>query len=218
MIGRVVALALRAPHSAAPLRVEALTVLAGLGLEGDRHRDRHSPRQVLLASSAAYDALGLPPLVLRENLLLDLDTAALDSGTLLQVGRDVVLRLSFQCEACGALDLQRPGLARAIGSRRGMLARVQAGGMIRAGDPVRLLDERMPALADDWRERVEQVLAAVPPGMVVEYGQLARLAGIQSSYCRAFPRLLATRGLGGKAVPARSACQSPRWSGDGFYA
>jgi hypothetical protein len=99
-----------------------------------------------------------------------------------------------------------------------MLARVQAGGVIRAGDPVRLLGERMPALADDWRARVEQVLAALPPGMVVEYGQLARLAGIQSSYCRAFPRLLAARGLGGKAVPARSACPSPRWSGDGLYA
>lgn len=217
MVGTVVALALRAPHSPIPSRVEVVAALAGLGLEGDRHCDRYSPRQVLLASCAAYVDLDLPPFALRENLLLNVETAGLASGSLLRVGSEAVLRLSFQCEACGALDLQRLGLARAVGGRRGMLARVLTGGMIREGDRVELLGERMPALADDWRDRVEQVLDALPPGMVVEYGQLARLAGIQSSYCRAFPRLLAARGLAGKAVPARSASGSARWTGTGLF-
>lgn len=98
-----------------------------------------------------------------------------------------------------------------------MLARVLAAGVIRAGDRVELLEARMPALAEDWRERIEQVLAAVPPGMVVEYGELARLAGVQSSYCRAFPRLLAARGLSARAVPARSASNAPRWDGAGLF-
>jgi alkylated DNA nucleotide flippase Atl1 len=72
-------------------------------------------------------------------------------------------------------------------------------------------------MAEDWRERVIQVLDAMPPGMVLDYGELARLAGIQSSYCRAFPRLLASRGLAGRAVPARSACMAPRWDGASLF-
>lgn len=163
MTGTVVALATRAPASALPLRMPTVQAVAGRGLDGDRHADPHSPRQLLLAGSAAYEDLGLPPLALRENLLLSLDTAALASGMLLAVGLEAVLRLSFQCEACGALDAHRPGLARAIGVRRGMLARVLQGGAIREGDPVRILDGRMAQMADDWRERVLQVLDAAPP-------------------------------------------------------
>lgn len=217
MIGKVLALALRAARTPTPARVDAVTALAGLGLEGDRHCDARSPRQVLLAGVSAYDTLALPPFALRENLLLDIDTASLESGTLLRIGRDAVFRLSFQCEACGALEIHRPGLARTLGRRRGVLARVVAGGVIGSGDPVEVLERRMPAMAEDWRDRVVQVLAATPPGMVLEYGDLARLAGIQSSYCRAFPRLLAARGLTGKAVPARSSCGAPRWDGAGLF-
>ncbi|MCC2974933.1 MOSC domain-containing protein [Massilia sp. IC2-476] len=216
-MGKVVALSVRPPGSPAPIPQDALQALAGEGLAGDRHADPRSPRQVLIASAAAYEELGLPPFALRENLLLALDTQELESGMLLRIGADAVLCLSFQCEACGALDLQRPGLARAILGRRGVLARVVQGGAIRVGDPVVVLDRRLPALPEDWRERVVQVLASLPPGMVVEYAELARFAGIQSSYCRAFPRLLASRGLQGRAVPARSNSAAPRWDGAGLF-
>ncbi|QOY92620.1 hypothetical protein IM543_13455 [Massilia sp. UMI-21] len=215
--GKLLALAVRAAGTAAPAPVAALDALAGVGLAGDRHADPRSPRQVLLAGAAVYRELGLAPHALRENLLVDLDTASLRSGTLLRIGSEAVLRISFQCESCGALDLRRPGLARAIGARRGVLARVVAGGLIRRGDRVRVLVDTMPALHEDWRERVARVLEAMPAGMVVEYGMLARLAGIQSSYCRAFPRLLAARGLGHKAVAARSCSGAPRWTGAGLF-
>ncbi|MCA1246505.1 MOSC domain-containing protein [Massilia sp. MS-15] len=190
LAGRVVGLALRPPGSAAPVASTHVLACAGTGLVGDRHADARSPRQVLLAASAAYGELGLAPLALRENILVDVDVARLPSGSLLRIGAHAILRLSFQCEACGALERQRLGLARALGTRRGMLASVATGGEIRLGDPVRILAQRLPALAEDWRTRVLQVLAAVPEGMVVDYALLARLAGIQSSYCRAFPRLL----------------------------
>lgn len=216
-MAKVLALALRPPHSPAPLPQPALAALAGQGLAGDRHADPRSPRQVLIAGAAAYEALALPPLALRENLLLDLDTRGLASGTLLRVGDDAVLQLCFQCEACGSLERQRPGLARALQGRRGMLARVVQGGAIRLGDRVELLEARLPALAEDWRERVVQVLEALPAGMVVEYADLARFAGVQPSYCRAFPRLLAGRGLGGRAVPAKSGSGAPRWDGAGLF-
>jgi len=213
----VLALALRGHGAAAPTPAEAVHALAGFGLEGDRHLDPRSPRQILLASHSVYEEFGLAPLTLRENLLLDLATCALPSGSLLRIGKEAILRVSFQCEACGSLERLRPGLVRAIGPRRGVLARVHAGGLIRRGDPVRLLAGQAPALSEDWRERVVQVLEAMPPGMVVEYAELARLAGVQSSYCRAFARLLAGRGLGHKALPARAAAGLARWDGAGLY-
>jgi hypothetical protein len=101
-----------------------------------------------------------------------------------------------------------------------MLARVLASGDIRVGDPVSILDQRLPALPEDWRERVALVLEAVPPGMVICYADLAHVAGIQSSYCRAFPRVLARLGpaYAQKAAPARADLTPLRWDGSGFYA
>jgi len=217
--GRVVGLALRPAHAPAPRSVDSATAITGHGLEGDRHADPRSPRQLLLAGTPAYDDLRLPQLLLRENLLLDIDTASLESGMLLRVGGDTVLRLSFQCEACGYLADRLGGSTRALGPRRGVLARVEQGGEMRVGDTVMILDERRPAMPEDWRDRVAMVLDAVPLGMVITYADLARVAGIQSTYCRAFPRVLAKLGSGraARAVAARSADPSPRWDGAGFF-
>ena len=59
----------------------------------------------------------------------------------------------------------------------------------------------------------------MPAGLVVEYGLLARLAGVQSSYCRALPGMLAKLGpaYAGRAVPMRSTSRSPRWDGRGLF-
>jgi MOSC domain-containing protein YiiM len=218
-LGSVRGLAWRPDRKAPPLAADSLRLLADTGIAGDVHADPHSPRQLLLAGSAAYADFGLPPHALRENLLLDIDTACLSSGTVLQVGAEVRLRMMFQCEACGQLDAVAPRLAARIGNRRGMLARVLAGGVIHQGDPVRGLAAAAPAWSDDWRERVARVLAAVPDGAVVEYRMLAHLAGIQSSYCRAFPRVIAKLGpvLSAKAVTSQSPVELPRWEGEGVF-
>jgi len=196
-----------------------MRLLAGSGAEGDRHLDPLSPRQLLLASCASYADLLLPAQALRENLLLDDDIDRLPSGTVLQIGDEVKVRLMFACEACGRLDLHGERLAARVGARRGVLARVIEGGVIRPGDPVRDLGQGFTSWPDDWRLRIAHVLDAVPAGAVVEYAQLARLAGIQYSYCRAFPRLL--RGLGAayarKAVAARTLTSQPRWTGAGLF-
>lgn len=212
-------LALRPEQSSAPIIVDTARAVAGHGLEGDRHADPRSPRQLLIAGRPAYDALKLPPLLLRENLLLDIDTAGLESGMLLRVGEGTVLRLTFQCEACGYLAEKLGGPVRALAQRRGILARVEAGGTIRVGDEVVILDQRGPALPEDWRDRVAMVLDAVPSGMVITYADLARVAGVQASYCRAFPRVLAKLGSGRaeRAVSARSADPSPRWDGASYH-
>ncbi len=160
-LATVRAIAVRGPGTPGPASMERALAVTGCGLAGDMHADARSPRQVLLAGAPAYRSLGLPPHALRENLLLDVDTAAMASGTVLRIGTQVRLRLSFQCEACGDLDRHAPGLARAIGARRGILARVLAGGEIRLGDPVIMLEQRLSAMPEEWRERVARVIEAV---------------------------------------------------------
>ncbi|QOL49023.1 MOSC domain-containing protein [Massilia litorea] len=218
-IGTVAGLAARLARGAPPRSFERLVTHAGIGIVGDVHADALSPRQLLLASSGAYADFDLPMHALRENLLIDADTAQLASGTVLQIGAEVRLRMMFQCEACGQLDATAPRLAQRIGKRRGMLARVLAGGVIRLGDQVCDLGMLESAWSDDWRERVRQVLDAAPDGTVIEYRALARLAGIQSSYCRAFPRLLARLGerYAATAVSSQSPVALPRWEGAGLF-
>ena len=218
-IGTIAALAARAGSGVVLAAVESLRVVDGVGIQGDVHANAFSPRQLLLASQSAYEDLALPPHALRENVLVDVDTAGLASGTVLQIGSEVAIRLMFGCEACGGLDVHRPGLARDIGARRGILARVVSGGVIHRGDAIRVLDARLPPWPEDWRARVALVLDAVPPGSTVEYKHLARLAGIQSSYCRAFPRVLAKLGpaYAGKAVTSQSTSTLPRWEGRGLF-
>ena len=212
---KLASLALRPPGSAVPQAVEQLTLVADAGIDGDRHRDQASPRQLLLASSATYANFDLAPHALRENLLLDTPIDALPSGTVLQIGDGARVRLMFTCEACGRLDLHGAHVAARIGARRGVLARVVQGGAIRTGDTVRDLGPLLPAWSDDWHERIAQVIDAMPPDAVIDYALLARLAGIQSTYCRAFPRFLASLGpaYAARAVPARIISHLPRWDG-----
>jgi alkylated DNA nucleotide flippase Atl1 len=194
-IGTLQGLSLRASRHAPPRQVACADAVTQRGLLDDVHADRFSPRQVLIASAGVY------------------------TGTVLQVGDDVLLRLMFQCEACGSLDAFRPGLSRTLGERRGMLARVVAGGTLREGDAIRDLGPLLEAWSDDWHERVLAVLDALPAESVIAYRDLARLAGVQSTYCRAFPRMLRNLGpdYAGLAVAAGDATTAPRWTGEGLF-
>ena len=216
-IGQVIALTIRTAQGW--LTVDSAHLTDGAGIDNDIHADPLSPRQLLLASAQAYDTFSLDPHALRENVLVDFDTSLLASGAVLEIGDEVRLRLMFQCEACGQLDTQRRGLSGELGERRGMLARVLAGGVIRRGDRIQDLGVLQTPWPDDWRERIAQVLDAVPAGFVIEYRHLARLAGVQSSYCRAFPRMLRSLGAhcADKAVSSQSTSQLPRWEGHGLF-
>lgn len=214
-VGCVSAVSIRSARDVAPVRVDEARLIAGVGMEGDMHADPLSLRQLLIADVAAYRDLQLPKHTLRENLLVTLDTSKLRSGTLLRVGSEAMLWLTFQCEACGHLNNHRPDLSKAIGNRRGMLARVMKGGVIRSGDAVTSLGSLLPPWSDDWRDRVQKVLDSVPCDMVLEYKQLARLSGVPSSYCRVFPRVIGDFGTAylSKAVPKLGMLGKARWDG-----
>lgn len=214
---RVCAIALRPDSKLPGQRQLTAQAVAGTGLMGDVHADPLSPRQVLLAGTAAYERHALPPGALGENLLIGLDTSVLASGTLLAIGPEAVLAVSFQCEACGYLDAQSPGLAKRIGTQRGVLARVLRSGTITEGDALRLLPGRGQQWPEDWRERVRMVLQRVPDGLVLEYAQLARLAGVQASYCRVMPRIVREAGLAEKAVAKGAQSDTVRWDGRGLF-
>ena len=118
----------------APDRVEAR---ADFGLAGDRHAKAGSHRQVLLVDAAVLAAEGLAPGEIRENLLLEgIAVDALPAGTRLRIGPDAVLRVTGPCEPCAFVDGVRPGLRRRLEGRRGSLATVETGGVLRVGDEV----------------------------------------------------------------------------------
>lgn len=189
-LGAVVGLRIRWEGSCEPREIDQLVAVAGFGLQGDKHAHPLSPRQLLLAGSDVYRDLSLKAMTLRENLLVDFSTEQLMSSVLLKVGPEVVLWLTFQCEACGHLEHRHPGVVKSINGRRGMLARVLRGGRLSVGDEVSHRASEIPPISSVWQERISSVLHRVPASKRVEYRQLARLAGVPKAYCRVFPKIL----------------------------
>lgn len=205
-----------------PHRVGAVEAVADVGLAGDRHASRASPRQVLIASSRTYQRLDLPPLALRQNVLVDCDLGHLISGTRLRFRSGVEMVVTFACEPCGRLEGQQKSLLARIDTERGALARVTAGGVLRAGDVMQCAGSTAgPLWSNNWRERVRQVLELVPNGRWLTYSRLAELAGVSSGYCRAFPRLISS--FGQEVQPLADAAKAvswrgPPWDGEGMHA
>lgn len=218
-LGVVSGLRIRPEGLPYPQDVDQVVAIAGSGLLGDKHAHSLSPRQVLLAGSDAYRDLGLKAMTLRENLLVNFDTERLKSSMLMQVGSEVVLWLTFQCEACGHLEHRHPGVVKAIRSRRGILARVLLGGRISVGDEVRQCASSIPPISSVWQERIAGVLTLVPAGKRVEYRQLARLAGVPKAYCRVFPQILSKLPptVASKAQPGNVAHAHEQWAGEELF-
>lgn len=154
--------------------------------------------------------LGLPPGALRENVHIALAGEAswpVPSGGVLSIGDGgAELRVTFACEPCakGAkyaetdLDLLSRGWKQH--AQRGLLATVVASGTIRHGDEVRLLPKSrwFGSLSSEHPTRVRHILAKVPPGRVLPWTQLSRLAGAPTGFSmRGMPGLLKkAEGLG----------------------
>jgi MOSC domain-containing protein YiiM len=140
MAGRVISLQVcEQRHGPMSFRDEVKAVARG-GLEGDIHADRDT-RSVLLMDTESLSALGLSPGDLREQVTVELPgLQTLESGARLRLG-DVEIEVSKPCDPCthigehlGAEDLE--AMRRRLVGRRGILARVVGGGLVRVGDPV----------------------------------------------------------------------------------
>lgn len=116
-------------------------LVAGHGLRGDLKARRNSERQVNLLSTgwlAAAAELGYraAPGQFGEQLIVDgLDLTTLPPGTHLHLGQSAVLEIVKGRSGCARLEAAQGKSIAGLGPI-GMLARVVAGGLIRVGDPV----------------------------------------------------------------------------------
>jgi MOSC domain-containing protein YiiM len=147
--GRVVWIGVRPAHRAPMVVVEQAVAVAGRGLEGDRVVAAANPgrRQVTLVQaehlSVVAGFVGQPaiePTAVRRNLVVAGVNLASLNGTRFAVGDDVVLVGTGPCAPCAKLDeLVGPGAFQAMRGHGGLTAQVEAGGVIRVGDEVRVL-------------------------------------------------------------------------------
>ncbi len=164
----VAAVSSDAAHAFSKPRRDAIRLVEGLGVAGDAHlgrtvqhrsrvaRDPSQPnlRQVHLLHAELHEALratGFDVAAgdLGENVTTTgLDLLALPTGTLLLLGGAAVVEVTGLRNPCRQLDRFRPGLmaatldrdsARRLIRKAGIMAVVLAGGMVRPGDPIRLV-------------------------------------------------------------------------------
>jgi hypothetical protein len=170
----VASVAARAGHHFSKTVLPAITLLAGLGVEGDAHmgatvkhrsrvaRDPTQPnlRQVHLLQAELFDELAargyrVAAADLGENITTrGLDLLALPTGTVLQLGAQARVQLTGLRNPCVQIDRFAPGLMRAVldhaadGSlirKAGVMAVVLAGGRVAAGDPVEVQLPQVPS-------------------------------------------------------------------------
>ncbi|MBM4416831.1 MAG: MOSC domain-containing protein [Chloroflexi bacterium] len=165
MAAVVEAVSLSPGHTMMKPNVASITLIAGLGLEGDAHcgatvkhrsrvaRDPSQPnlRQVHLIHGELHDELALagfaiPPGVMGENVTTrGLDLLSLPTGTRLRLGADAEIELTGLRNPCAQLDGLQTGLMAAtldrdaggeIIRKAGVMAIVLRGGVVHRGDPI----------------------------------------------------------------------------------
>ncbi|WP_144765840.1 MOSC domain-containing protein [Curtobacterium sp. 9128] len=147
--------------------VDEITLIAGWGVEGDAHagttvqhrsrvaRDPSQPnlRQVHLIHAELFDEVAaagfaVAPGQMGENVTTrGIDLLGLPTGTLLHLGADACVRVTGLRNPCQQINGFEPGLLRAVLGRAedgsverkgGVMAVVVTGGVVRAGDDVRV--------------------------------------------------------------------------------
>jgi MOSC domain-containing protein YiiM len=109
------------------------------GIPGDAHFAPGSLRQLLLIEAETLAELGVETGAVKENITVEgLTLMGLPAGTRLEVGQ-AELEITKECEPCSRMDEIRDGLKTELVGRRGMMARVSQPGVVRRGDPVRIL-------------------------------------------------------------------------------
>lgn len=123
--------------------VEEIEFFANLGMNNDAHARANSERQVLMIEEETLKALKLQPGAVKENITTSgIELMKLASGTRLQAGKDVVVEITKPCSLCSRMEEIRPGLLNELAGRRGMLAKVIAGGVVRQGDLIQIVERK----------------------------------------------------------------------------
>jgi MOSC domain-containing protein YiiM len=176
----VVALATSVGHSFSKRSVDAVRLIAGIGVEGDahagatvKHRSRVAVdptqpnlRQVHLIHAELLDELrargfGISAGDLGENVLTrGIALLDLPVGACLRLGAEAVVEITGLRNPCAQIEQFRPGLLAAVLDRdaegglvrkSGIMGVVRSGGAVRVGDAI---DVTLPALPHRRLERV----------------------------------------------------------------
>jgi MOSC domain-containing protein YiiM len=152
--GRVEAIWLRPARGVAAVAVDAVDALAGRGLDGDRSAARAGhKRQVTLFQAEHLPMLAawlgrdhVDAALLRRNLvvsglnLLAAKPLFADQPVRIAIGDAVVLVATGPCDPCSKMEeALGPGAWNALRGHGGLTARVERGGRIAVGDPVRIV-------------------------------------------------------------------------------
>ena len=161
----VLAVHLSPVHAFSKSMATAITLLAGLGVQGDAHcgetvqhrsrvaRDPTQPnlRQVHLLQAELFEELAgqghtVRPGDMGENITTrGIDLLALSAGTRLHLGSEAIIEVTGLRNPCTQLDGLRPGLMQAVLDRddagnlvrkAGVMAIVLAGGEVRPGNAI----------------------------------------------------------------------------------
>lgn len=172
---RVIGVSRDERHRFSKGREDSITLVAGLGVEGDAHsgatvqhlsrvrRDPTQPnlRQVHLIHRELFDEVTaeVAPGQLGENITTQgVDLLALPRGARLHLGEEAVIEVTGLRNPCVQIDRFRPGLLKevvatdedgAVVRKAGVMAVVIAGGVVKPGDAIQVLlpEEPFEALA-----------------------------------------------------------------------
>jgi MOSC domain-containing protein YiiM len=162
---RVIAVHRDPGHRFSKASVDAITLLPGLGVEGDAHcgetvqhlsRRRREPTapnlrqvhllQAELLAELTSNGFDIAPGAVGENVTTaGVDLLALPTSAVLRLGAEAAVRLTGLRNPCVQLDRYRRGLQKAVLDRdaagnlvrrAGVMAVVVTGGEVRGGDPI----------------------------------------------------------------------------------
>ena len=179
------------PQKGKPLiNANSLTLTTGYGIHNDIHAQWGSPRQVLIVSQSTLDDFHLQAGDLGENIVVNADIEAYQSGQVLKFGKDVLIRLMFHCEPCKNLEQVQTGLMKKIKIRRGFLGFVIEGGEIKKNDQVTVTPYQFPCLTDQFKPRFAEFIDRIPDGKLVNTTDLLLALGVSKAYYRSIPILI----------------------------
>jgi len=120
------------------------TLRENYGLNGDAHADSETHRQVSLLAKESIDklrGLGLDvgPCVFDETLTTEgIDIVSLPVGTRLSVGKEIILEISQLGKECHSRCAIYNLTGTCIMPEEGVFARVIHGGLVKAGDSIKV--------------------------------------------------------------------------------
>lgn len=174
---KVIATSKSRAHTFNKFTFEQITLIKGLGVEGDAHmgakvkhrylvqKDPNQPnlRQVHLIHSELYSELaakgfkGIKPGIMGENIAtIGVDVLALPRNTILEIGSEVQIQITGLRDPCDQLNSIKDGLFNAlifkntdgkIIRKAGIMGVVLEGGIVRKDDSIRVVLPEKPFVA-----------------------------------------------------------------------